>query len=82
LPDGTSEIFLREGMDRFSRATTDLPRRANQSGSFDHLAGSANASAGSQASCNGRHTVVCMLRAIGDEFVPKVSGAIKTSGAR
>jgi hypothetical protein len=25
LPDGTSEIFLREGMDRFSRATTDLP---------------------------------------------------------
>jgi hypothetical protein len=35
------------------------------------LAGSANASAGSQASCNGRHTVVCMLRAIGDEFVPK-----------
>jgi hypothetical protein len=30
LPDGASEIFSREGLDRFSRATTDLPDEANQ----------------------------------------------------
>jgi hypothetical protein len=92
LPDGTSEIFLREGMDRFSCAATDLPvGQISPAHSINSLALASKRDGKAQRLAALRWMTSSYWSApaaadrpasLEDTVVAKVSGAIKTSGAR